>query len=498
MNGRPHSSRAPVLGLDAEPRYLLRRESVVGAGYGRLDWALRRLLSASDVLALACALLLSGVLSGRHDLGRLLLLGLPTLAFWLLLLRGYGLYDRDAKRIHHSTVDDLPGLFHALFIGAVLLWGYFRVLLPDPFSLGEVVSFGGVAMVLMILGRTSIRAAVREVSLRNVLIVGAGDAADLLVRKLRKHPEYGIRLVGQLIHSAERGTAVRSGLTLTGGALPVLGTPAQLSMVAAEQRIDRVIVSTDGWEPDQLLPLLRRCKELRIRVSVLPQMFDVMGSSVEVDEVEGVTVLGLDPPVLSRSSRMLKRSMDLAGSVVALILSLPAFVLIAVAVKLDSRGSVFFRQDRIGKGGRSIRVYKFRTMVSDAEARREELLSLSEDPNWLKLAADPRITRVGQLLRKSSLDELPQLLNVVKGEMSLVGPRPLIRAESERVAEWGRVRLDLTPGITGLWQVLGRTSIPFEEMVKLDYLYVTNWSMWGDVRLLLRTLPAVWTQRGAN
>jgi lipopolysaccharide/colanic/teichoic acid biosynthesis glycosyltransferase len=173
-------------------------------------------------------------------------------------------------------------------------------------------------------------------------------------------------------------------------------------------------------------------------------------------------------------------------------------LIIGLAIKLDSRGPVLFIQSRIGRGGQPLRIYKFRTMARDAEAQRDRLTALSEDPNWLKLDDDPRITRVGRLLRMSSLDELPQLLNVLKGEMSLVGPRPLVESEDERVVDWGRARLDLTPGITGLWQVLGRTNIPFEEMVKLDYLYVTNWSLWSDVRLMLHTLPAVPHRRGAN
>jgi lipopolysaccharide/colanic/teichoic acid biosynthesis glycosyltransferase len=141
---------------------------------------------------------------------------------------------------------------------------------------------------------------------------------------------------------------------------------------------------------------------------------------------------------------------------------------------------------------------KLRTMVADAEAHRAELLAQSTDPGWLHVERDPRITRVGRLLRSTSLDELPQLWNVLRGDMSLVGPRPLIGEEDRMVGDWARGRLDLTPGITGLWQVLGRTSIPFEEMVKLDYLYVTNWSLWGDVRLILRTLPAVLTRDGAS
>ena len=190
--------------------------------------------------------------------------------------------------------------------------------------------------------------------------------------------------------------------------------------------------------------------------------------------------------------------MDLLLAAPLLILAAPLLGLLAIAIKLDSRGPVFFAQERVGRAGRHFRLFKLRTMVADAEQRRAELLAQSTDPGWLKLDHDPRITRIGRRLRRLSLDELPQLWNVVRGEMSMVGPRPLIPAEDEHVQGWARGRLDLTPGITGYWQVLGRTRIPFEEMVKLDYLYVMNWSLWEDVRLMLRTLPVVVGGRGAN
>jgi lipopolysaccharide/colanic/teichoic acid biosynthesis glycosyltransferase len=217
-----------------------------------------------------------------------------------------------------------------------------------------------------------------------------------------------------------------------------------------------------------------------------------------VDDIEGITVLGLNPLTLTRSSRVLKRFMDIVGAMVGLLLFSPVVAMVAVAVKLDHKGSVLFKQERIGRRGRPFRLLKFRTMVSGAERQVEELFEQSEDPHWLKLDHDPRVTRVGRVLRLTSLDELPQLWNVLSGDMSLVGPRPLIETEDAAVSGWARTRLDLAPGITGLWQVLGRTSIPFEEMVKLDYLYVTNWSLWLDVKLLLRTFPVVLHRRGAN
>jgi lipopolysaccharide/colanic/teichoic acid biosynthesis glycosyltransferase len=173
-------------------------------------------------------------------------------------------------------------------------------------------------------------------------------------------------------------------------------------------------------------------------------------------------------------------------------------LLAAFAIKLTSPGPVLYAQERIGRHGRRFRVYKLRTMVQDADERLKSLAKDSSHPAWLLLDHDPRITRVGRVLRLTSIDELPQLWNVLRGDMSLVGPRPMTPSVHEHISGWGRRRLDLTPGITGLWQVLGRTTIPFEEMLKLDYLYVTNWSLWQDVRLLIRTLPVVLRRRGAN
>jgi lipopolysaccharide/colanic/teichoic acid biosynthesis glycosyltransferase len=209
-------------------------------------------------------------------------------------------------------------------------------------------------------------------------------------------------------------------------------------------------------------------------------------------------VIGLNLPSLAWSSQLFKRVMDVVGATMLLLATLPIWVGVAIAIKLDSPGPVFFRQIRIGRGSKPFPIAKFRTMVADAEARRAALLESSRQAGWLDLEHDPRITRVGQFLRLTSLDELPQLLAVLRGDMSLVGPRPLIAQDDQNVSGWARGRLDLTPGLTGVWQVLGRTHIPFEQMVMIDYLYVANWSLWTDVKLLLRTIPAVLRRDGAN
>ena len=258
----------------------------------------------------------------------------------------------------------------------------------------------------------------------------------------------------------------------------------------------RVVFSARDIEEGELERMLRDCRALSLKVSVLPRLADVLGPAVEIDDVEGVTVLGVNPPWLPRSSRAIKRGDGSPHRRPLLILVAPLLGLLAIAIKLDSRGPC--SSHRSGwEGSRHFRLFKLRTMPSMPSSAAR---SCSPEHRSRLAEARPRSAdhSRGRWLRRLSLDELPQLWNVVRGEMSLVGPRPLIPAEDEHVQGWARGRLDLTPGITGYWQVLGRTRIPFEEMVKLDYLYVMNWSLWEDVRLMLRTLPVVLGGRGVN
>jgi lipopolysaccharide/colanic/teichoic acid biosynthesis glycosyltransferase len=239
--------------------------------------------------------------------------------------------------------------------------------------------------------------------------------------------------------------------------------------------------------------------ELNVQVDIVPRFFDVVSPGVDLHSVEGLPLIGLRAPRLSRSSTLLKRGLDLAVAGVGLLVLAPFFAAVALAIKLDSAGPVFFHQVRMGARGQTFSIFKFRTMALDADARKAEVTHLNKhardggDPRMFKIDDDPRATRLGRVLRRLSIDELPQLWNVLRGEMSLVGPRPLILEEDAHVIDWAERRLDLKPGITGIWQVLGRDGIPFEEMVKLDYVYVTSWNLGGDMRLLLRTIPRVFS-----
>jgi exopolysaccharide biosynthesis polyprenyl glycosylphosphotransferase len=234
-----------------------------------------------------------------------------------------------------------------------------------------------------------------------------------------------------------------------------------------------------------------------VRVSILPRLLEVVGSTVEFDDLHGVTVMGVKRFELTRSSATVKRAFDLVWTSIGLLAVAPLMIVAAVAIKLDSPGPVFFRQQRVGRFGKRFHILKFRTMVQDAEALKESLRERNEAQGGMfKIADDPRVTRVGRFLRKTSLDELPQLLNILKGQMSLVGPRPLVIEEDMRVQGWHRRRLELTPGMTGPWQILGPTRVPLREMVALDYLYVANWSLWSDMKILLRTVSYVIRCRG--
>ena len=266
--------------------------------------------------------------------------------------------------------------------------------------------------------------------------------------------------------------------------------PSEFARWSLERDVHRIVLGP-GASGDELLDAVRRIKDNGVKVSVLPNVARLVNASVELDRLHGITLLGVRRFDITLSSRMIKRTFDLVGSSLALIFLSPLLLLIAVAIKLDSRGPILFRQLRAGRHGEAFEMFKFRSMVEGADQQKEELRHLNEADGVFKIADDPRITRVGRWIRALHVDELPQLVNVLRGEMSLVGPRPLPLDEDRRIEGWHRRRLDLSPGITGPWQILGSARIPVREMVKLDYQYVADWSLWNDIRILLLTFGAV-------
>jgi exopolysaccharide biosynthesis polyprenyl glycosylphosphotransferase len=472
-----------------------RRKSAV---VRRRGWLVRRALALADVVGLFIAFLVAQnvfgqLISPADRIGpdaewALFLLTLPG---WIVVAKLYGLYDRDEERTDHSTVDDVVGVFHLVTVGAWLLFaGAWFTGAAAP-NLPKLVTFWLLAILLICVGRATARALCRRsvIYVQNTIIVGAGDVGQTIARKLRNHPEYGINLVGFVDWQEQPGQPA------------LLGGPDRLPGLIRWFDVERVIIAFTHESVEPMVELVRELQGIGVQIDVVPRLYEVVGPGVTVHTVEGLPVLGLPPVALSRSSAFLKRLLDVVLTVPGLLLLSPLFIAIALAIKLDSRGPVFFRQVRAGAGG-TFRIWKFRTMCIDAEARKGELVHMNRhaqnggDTRMFKVDSDPRVTRVGAILRRYSLDELPQLFNVVFGEMTLVGPRPLILEEDRFVESWARQRLALKPGVTGLWQVLGSSAIAFDEMVRLDYLYVTTWSLWSDLRLLLRTIPLV--LRGSN
>ncbi len=413
-----------------------------------------------------------------------------TLPGWVVLGRLYDLYSRDEERAGHSGVDDFFGVLNMLTVGVWLFFAAaYLVKFADP-SFPKLALFWLLAVLLVPLCRTLARSLCRrrDAYVQNTLIVGAGHVGQLVARKLLGHPEYGVNLVGFVDeHPRKRGRGLK-GLT-------VLGPSDRLTQLVEALDVERVIVAFSQAPHTSTLEMIRDLNDLDVQVDVVPRLFEVLGPHAAVHSAEGLTLLGLPPARLSRSALLLKRAMDVALSALGLFLLWPLLGAIAIAIRLDSPGPVLFRQVRMGKGDTTFEILKFRTMAADADERKHEVAHLnkhlSDDPRMFKIPEDPRTTRLGRLLRAYSLDELPQLINVLRGEMSLVGPRPLILDEDRHVGGWARKRLDLKPGITGLWQVLGRDEIPFDEMVSLDYRYVTTWSLGNDVKLIAQTVPVL-------
>jgi exopolysaccharide biosynthesis polyprenyl glycosylphosphotransferase len=277
-----------------------------------------------------------------------------------------------------------------------------------------------------------------------------------------------------------------------------LGPLDDLDYVLRANGIERVIIAPSERTTDDQLDTIRLVKGLGVKVSVLPRLFEVVGSSMEFDDVDGITVLGLRRYGLPKTSWYVKRAFDVVGSAVGLVITSPLLLGTAIAVRLSSPGSILFRQPRVGRKGERFEMLKFRTMYEGADQMKAELLDKSEvEGGMFKIRDDPRVTPVGRLLRRTSMDELPQLINVLRGEMSLVGPRPLIEEEDRLIAGWHHRRREGTPGMTGVWQVLGSARVPLDDMVKMDYLYRANWSLWLDLKILLRTFAHVFHRRGA-
>jgi exopolysaccharide biosynthesis polyprenyl glycosylphosphotransferase len=331
----------------------------------------------------------------------------------------------------------------------------------------------------------------RGLGVDRVLIVGAGEVGRRLMRNIVAQPELGYQVIGFVDDDPEKNSTDI-------GRFKALGGIDNLPHVVQEEAIDEVIVTLPWMYHRKILGIMRQCEREQVRARIVPDLFQLALSRVDIEDLGGIPIIGVKAISITGWNLAFKRASDIILSLAGLILLSPLMLLISVAIKLESPGPVLFKQVRVGKGGRRFVFYKFRSMRQGAEEERPQLTDWDEAVGPIfKIRHDPRCTRLGRFLRRTSLDELPQLYNVLQGEMSLVGPRPAIPLEVEQYQEWHRKRLEVWPGMTGLWQVSGRSQLTFDEMCLLDIYYLENWSPLLDLKIALKTIPAVLAGRGA-
>ena len=459
---------------------------------------MRRMLLLADIVALAATFAIVELAFGagsaaNHHFGAGIeyALLLATIPGWILIARIYGLYDRDEERTHHPTSDDFARVFHLVTVGTWLL--FVTEWLVGVAASEPVEGDGAVGARDRVHHRRAARspatcAGAASRTSRTRSSSAPGDVGQGIARKLLRHPEYGMNLVGFIDNQPRARQDGLDHVALLGG------TDHLVEMVRLFD-VERVLIAFTTDSSEQTLEILRSLNELDVQVDIVPRLYELVSQSVKVDTLEGVPVIALPPPRMTRSSAMVKRAVDVIGALVGLALTAPLFLFIAWRVKRDSPGPIFFRQTRLGKNQRDFTALKFRTMKVDVDTSvHKKYIEETMDPRVAqsvngiyKLDRGDAITRSGHWLRKTSLDELPQLINVLRGDMSLVGPRPCIEYETEHFLPHHFDRFLVPAGITGLWQVTARAHSTFREALDMDVAYARGWSLGLDLRLLVRT-----------
>ncbi len=410
----------------------------------------------------------------------------------LAMLGVYGLYRQRYRRMRHGSFGDLGSLVNAMAVGGIITLGIsalqHRLTGSAEISPAPLFTMALCAVATVPAGRALwwwLRTGRSRDGKRRgsrVLVVGSG----MMVERIRNYfaDDSGIELVGSVDDNPVPGSSS-------------IGSIADVSRLCVELDIDRVLIGFSQTHPSETLEQLRNLQG-SVAISIVPRYFELLSWRSQVDDICGLPVIDVAPAQLSPAAGFIKRALDVVGALVGLLLLAPVAVIIAVGVKLSSPGPLLFRQQRVGRDGRGFTMYKFRTMKVGAESERDSLTVFNEvDGPTFKMRRDPRIFPFGGFLRRTSLDEIPQLYNVLRGDMALVGPRPFIASESEHIHGWAARRFEVRPGLTGLWQISGRNHLSFDELRQLDYLYVASWSMWWDLRILWHTPASVLRSRGA-
>jgi len=413
---------------------------------------------------------------------------------WAVLFLVFRLYS--SHRL--TTFRRLPvDLIRANLVGMALIVGTAYLLKLQDISRTFLVVFGLLNIIFLCAERLALRGLLqnfqrRGMALRRVIVLGTHREAIRFARLIQQRPSWGLHLVG-LVHDADDDAAGE-----TPHSLPLLGGVHQLEKILENQVVDEVLIARSSGTPEEREDVFLLCEDLGITARLAVGGFPHVIARAHMEEFQGHMLLTFttQPGSLALA---LKRLVDLlVGSLLLALAAVPGLI-IALLIKLESRGPALFVQERIGLHGRRFRMLKFRSMVVGAEERQSDLQVLNEmEGPVFKLRSDPRVTTLGWFLRRTSLDELPQLLNVLRGQMALVGPRPPLPEEVSHYRRWQRRRLSMKPGITCLWQVSGRNQVDFEEWMRLDLRYIDSWSLWLDLKILLRTIPAVLSGRGAS
>lgn len=457
---------------------------------------------ASDAILINLGFVLSWYARYQLQLGRELLeanyvsyseylpVGLALTAILLFVFSTQGLYSR----LRDGTwLDQMSVIVASTTVGIaaiIVVTFYYR-----PFGLSRLLFLYAWALIIFLLALSrmvglQVRAYLRRrgIGLRRALVVGAGSQGLLVMQNIVAQPHLGYDVVGFLDDNRQEDI----------GRFPALGNTEQVRAVCQQYDIDEVIIALPSNSHEKIMDILDCCEKLRVAFSIVPDFYEISLRQVDITPLSGIPMIGVRRGSIRGWNLLVKRAIDVVFSAVVLLVLSPLLALIALSIKLDSPGPVLIAQKRVGRGGRPFQFYKFRSMRQNADKEIQALQDQNEAQGPIfKMRNDPRCTRVGKILRRTSLDEVPQFYNVLKGDMSLVGPRPPFPHEVEQYEDWHRRRLEVSPGLTGLWQVSGRSNLTFDEMALLDIWYIENWSLSLDLKLLLRTVPAVLFGTGA-
>ncbi len=414
---------------------------------------------------------------------------------WTMLLQWSGTYR--SQRVH-SIFEDIWRVSRATVLGGVALFAFVGLMKASHVSRPFLAVFVVLNVALLVLVRVTLRSLAhglraRGLNSRSVLIVGTGAGAAAHADRVASNPQWGHRVIGYV---SEEETVP------AGAVVPqdkILGKLNTIRRILCEYVVDEVVVAVPTHRIPGMESTLLECEEIGVKTRLAMDIFPHRIARMEMEQLDGCPMLTFSTTPPEDAAMVLKRMIDVAFSSLFLLGFSWLYAGIALAIRLTSPGPILFRQTRVGMNGRKFTFYKFRSMVIDADAQKAKLQHLNEmDGPVFKIRNDPRVTSVGRFLRKFSLDEFPQMWNVLRGDMSLVGPRPPVPAEVEKYESWARRRLSVRPGLTCLWQVSGRNTVNFQQWMELDLQYIDNWTLGLDLKILVKTVPAVLGGRGAS